>query len=498
MPNYPVIVGVGQFTNHSKSLDDAIEPAEMMAMAARSAAEDSGKGDILSSVDSLQIVNLLTWPYEDAPGLVATRLGISPAHTLYSAVGGDTPQRLINEAAEAIVKGERRAVLIAGSEAMASRNRARAKDLKLDWQRGTPREVVGDGRTGFTEAEARHGAVMPTRVYPLFENALRAHLGQTIDEHQQYVGELCSRFTKVAAKNPYAWFPQERTPEEIITVSQSNRWVSFPYPKLMNAIMAVDQAAAVIVTGSETAKELGIPETQWVYLHGCGQANDKWFVSDRANYHESPGIKATTSRALSMAGLSVDDIDFFDLYSCFPSAVQYGLDALGLRTDEARDLTVTGGLPYFGGAGNNYVMHSVAAAVERLRANPGQKALLTGLGWFSTKHSAGVYSSTPPKGEWKRADPKVDQEAVEAMASPEVTDSPEGAATVETYTVGFGREGGPEIGIVIGRLDSGERFIANTPTDADLLWSMTREEFIGTKGTVNTDATTKQAVFTPV
>lgn len=497
MPNYPVIVGVGQFTNHAKSLEKAIEPAELMAIAVRAAATDSGREDILSSADSLQVVNIVSWPYEDAPALLAGRLGIDPKHTVYTAVGGDTPQRLVNEAAEEIVNGTKRIVVLAGCEVLASRTAARKQGLFLDWPRGTPREMVGDNRMGMNEAEARHGAAAPPRVYPLFENALRAHLGQTIDEHQQYVGELCSRLTKVAATNPYAWFPQARTPEEITTVSPSNRWICFPYPKLMNAIMQVDQAAAVIVTGSDTARELGIPEEKWVYVRGCGQANDKWFVSDRVNYHTSPGIKAATSRALSMAGLAVDDMDFFDLYSCFPSAVQLGLDALGLRTDEPRDISVTGGLPYFGGAGNNYVMHSISATVERLRANRGQNALNTGLGWFATKHSAGVYSTTPPAGKWTRTNPAIDQATVEADASPAVTDAPDGAATVETYTVGFGRDGEPEISIVIGRTAGGERFIANTPADRDLLWSMTRQEFIGAAGNVVTDATTRMAVFTP-
>ena len=189
---------------------------------------------------------------------------------------------------------------------MASRNMARKQGAQLPWPiRGTPENVVGDTRAGFSDVEARHGAVAPVRVYPLFENAIRAHLGQSIEEHQQYVGELCSRFTQVAAKHPNAWFPIARTPDEIKTVGPDNRWIGFPYPKRMNAIMEVNQAAAVLMTGSETAKELGIPEEKWVYVHGCGQANDKWLVSDRVNYHRSPAIKAATSRALSQAGLGV-------------------------------------------------------------------------------------------------------------------------------------------------------------------------------------------------
>ena len=497
MTNYPVVVGVGQFTNRVKSLDEAVEPAEMMARASRNAAEDSGLPDILSKVDSVQVVNLLTWPYPDAPGRVSEILGISPAHKLYTAVGGETPQRLVNEASEAIVQGKVGVALLTGAEAMASRTLARKQDLMLDWPRGNPEHVVGDQRVGFTESEAKHGAMTPVRVYPLFENALRAHLGHGIDEHQRYVGALCERLSAVAASNPYAWFPEAQSAEKITTVTPDNRWIGFPYPKLMNAIMQVDQSASVILTGSETARELGIPEEKWVYVHGCGQANDKWFVSDRVNYHTSPAIKAATGRAMDMAGVRVDDIAIFDLYSCFPSAVQLGLDALGLKTDDPRPLTLTGGLPYFGGPGNNYVMHSISSAVERLRERPEDYALVTGNGWFVTKHSAGVYSCRRPDGEWNRADPKADQDQVKAMDSPPVTDEANGAATVETYTVVFDRDNQPELGIVIGRLSDGTRFVANTPQDTELLTSMTREEFVGRAGRVAHDASSGKNIFEP-
>ena len=207
---------------------------------------------------------------------------------MYSPIGGETPQRLINETAQAIVDGRIRLALLAGVEVMESRRLARKLDEKLPWERGTPQRVDGENRPGFTETEARHGAATPTRVYPLFENAIRAHLGLSVEEHRERLGDLCSRFASVAAGNPYAWFPEARSPEEIATVRPDNRMVGFPYPKLMNAIMEVDQAAAVIMTGSETARELGIPEDRWVYLHGSGDAVEKWFVSDRVNYHSSP------------------------------------------------------------------------------------------------------------------------------------------------------------------------------------------------------------------
>ncbi len=499
--NLPVIVGVGQYTNRSRDLANAREPLEMMEIVARAAQDDAGRRDLLARIDSLQVVNIIAWPYEDTPALLAERLGARPHHRIYTTVGGETPQRIINSTAERIARSETGLALLCGAEVLHSVPRARKAGFRLPWQRrGTPREMVGDPRNGANEVETRHGAVMPSRVYPLFENALRAHLGLSIEEHGRRLGDLCQRLSAVAADNPYAWFQQALTAEQITTGSPDNRMICFPYPKRMNAIIEVDQAAAVIMAGSQTARELGIPEDRWVYLWGCGDADDKWFVSDRVNLHASPAIRTATSRALEMAAISVDEIDFFDLYSCFPSAVQLAMGELRLPFDERRPLTVTGGLPYAGGPGNNYVMHAVATAVARLRQNPDHKALITGLGWFATKHSAAVYSARrPPHEPWQRANPEDDQARLEVMESPPTVERPEGPARVESYTVVFNREGEPEQGIVIGRLGVGgerdARFIANTPADSDLLWSMTRREFVGTSGRVRHDADSGRNLF---
>jgi acetyl-CoA C-acetyltransferase len=498
--NYPVIVGVGQLTNHPATIEDTVEPLEMMATVARAAESDAGVAGLLSKVDSVQVPNVMSWSYSDLPGALAERIGARPTYAIHTTVGGETPQRLINETAQAIDEGRTRVALIAGSEALASRRLARKTREHLPWtERGTPGELVGDSRMAFTETEARHGATLPNRFYPLFENAIRAHLGHTIDEHQAHLGRLCSRLSAVAADNPNAWFPTALSAEEITSIGPDNRWVCFPYPKLMNAMIEIDQSAAVVVMGSETARELCVPEDRWVYLRGCGDAYDSWFVSDRVNYYESPAIRAATQRALGMAGVSVDDIAAFDLYSCFPSAVQMALGALGLSADDPRPLTVTGGLPYAGGPGNNYVTHSISRMVERLRERRGEFGMVTGLGWFVTKHSAGVYSTDPPAGDWQRTDPAIDQATVDAMEGPPAVEEAEGAAVVETYTVAYDREGNPSQGIVIGRLtaDSGARFVANTPDDAALLARMTSEEFVGQAGRVTHDASSQRNVFTP-
>ncbi len=486
--NLPVIVGVGQVTQRPET-ERPREPLALMAEAARLAESDAGSAGLLQSLDSIRVVNVLSWPSKEPAHDLARALAVAPRDLHYTHVGGNTPQWLVNETAEAIHNGELKLALVVGAECVYSARRARTRGIDLGWSpRGTPAPDMGDPRPGTSEAEAKHGASIPTSVYPLFENALRAHYGRTIEDHQRALGELAARFSAVAASNPHAWFQEARSATEIATAGPGNRYIGFPYPKFMNAIMDVDQGAALLLTSVGEARRLGIAEDRWVYLWGCGEATDHWFITERVNYHSSPAIRAATSRALSMAGVAINEVAHIDLYSCFPSAVQIARDTLGIAPEDPRPLTVTGGLPYFGGPGNNYVTHSIAAMAEKLRSDRGSIGIVTGNGWYLTKHSAGVYSSGPPRGDWTRTPPKLDQATVDAQPHPPFTDSPEGEATVETYTVLFDREGAPERGIVIGRLPDGARFIANTPAERRTLESMTKHEMVGVKGRVSAAA----------
>lgn len=492
----PVIIGVGQVTQRPGA-ERPREPLALMADAARAAEADAGAGDLLHALDSLRVINVLSWPSKAPAQDLARALAVAPREQIYTAVGGNAPQWMVNDAAERIHAGEVTLALIAGAEAVYSARRARQQGVDLGWSpRGNPAPDAGDTRPGTTPHEMAHGATLPAQIYPLFENALRARYGRTIEEHQRALGELMAPFSEIAARNPYAWFREPRTAHAIATPAADNRYIGFPYTKRMNAIIDVDQGAAILMTSAGEARRIGVPEDRWVYLHGCGDANDHWYITERVGYHASPAIAAVGARACSMAGVSVDDIAHFDLYSCFPSAVQITRDALGILPDDPRPLTVTGGLPYFGGPGNNYVSHSIAAMVERLRADRGSFGMVTANGWHVTKHSAGIYSTRAPERPWQRTDPRADQAAIDAQPGPPFEESPSGAATVETYTVLFSREGAPERGIVIGRTTAGARFIANTPDDRRLLESMTKREMVGTPGTVaGTDD--GRNVFTP-
>ena len=216
--------------------------------------------------------------------------------------------------------------------------------------------MLGSDRPPLTELEAARGLDRPLRVFPLFENALRAECGESIDEHQARVADLWARFSTVAAANPYAWTRQPRSAQEIRTPGVSNRMVSFPYPKLMNANDRVDQGAALILCSVGAARPAGVPESQWVFPVSGADAHDHWFLSHRHDLRSSPAIAEIGRRAFEMAGIGIDDVAHVDLYSCFPCAVQMAARELGLALDDpSRSLTVTGGLGFAGGPGNNYV-----------------------------------------------------------------------------------------------------------------------------------------------
>ena len=484
----PVLIGAGQLTQRDVEPAAAKEPLAMMTDVAHRADANAGAhARLLEQLDTVAVVNVLSWHYGNAPGLLAERLGARPTRQIYTTVGGNTPQFLINEIAAQIASGRARYALIAGAEAVRTLLRARRAGVELHWTSGGTGSptLLGEAKHGTSDHEVSHGLQLPTTIYPLFENALRAHYGRGLGAHRDRLGELCHGFSAVAAHNPYAWFQQERSAAEITTVTPQNRFIGFPYPKYMNAIMEVDQAAAVLMTSVAGARALGIEPSRWVYLWGAADAQDLWFISDRINYYSSPAIRLAGQRALQMAGLGIEQIAYFDLYSCFPSAVQIGRDMLGVAADDPRPLTVTGGLPYHGGPCNNYTMHAVATMMDKLRAAPGTKGLVTGLGWYVTKHALGIYSAAPPPRPWQREDPSASQAEIDRMPHPTVTTSPQGRGVIETYTVLHDRDGAPIKGLVIGRLENGQRFLANTPDDRAVLEALMTKEGVGRAGTVS-------------
>ncbi|MCS5637900.1 MAG: acetyl-CoA acetyltransferase, partial [Myxococcota bacterium] len=454
------------------------------------AAADSGAGagvaGVLEAADTLGVVGLIGTRSTNPPEGLALELGIAPRRKVMTRVGGEMPLVLVNELASCIAAGQSEVALVLGVNPLASMMKARKTGVDLDWLdrgEGEP-ELMGTTEPGAHPREVQHGLAMPPQIYPLLEHALRGRRGLSLEAHAANLGALMAPFTRVAAANPYSWFPVERSAEELITPTADNRMVGHPYTKYLNAVLYTDQAAGVILASEAAADRLGVPEEKRVRWWGGAQANERaWFVSERPEIGDAPAMRACATRTLDAAGVSIDDVDHMDLYSCFPVAVEMGCEAFGVAEDDPRGLTTTGGLPYHGGPGNNYTLHGLATVAERCRANPGSVGLATGNGWYLTKHSANVWSTRPRPGD---SPPRAD--ASELSVGPEpipVEEAPEGEGRVESYTVIYGRDGQPELGIVLGRLlDGDQRFIANLAGDPAAMEAFAQGDALGRTGRV--------------
>ena len=494
-PRSPVVVGVGQISQRLADPGAGLEPVDLLAAATRRALKDAG-GRALD-VDTIAVAEILSWRYPDPGRFLARKLGIDVRSTVLTTTGGNSPQMLMNRLASEIRAGARDVVIIGGVECMYSRRRARRIEPKawLEWSKPDDdacAEVWGDARPGSTQYEMAHRALAPTQVYPLLETALRHERGETVEEHQRAIGNLWSTFAAVASENPYAWSRTPFTPSEITTPTPDNRLVCFPYTKRMCANLDVDQAAALVLCSYEAATSAGIAADRMVFPRSGADAHDHYFVTERASLGAAPAIGIAGRAALGAAGLDLDDVARFDLYSCFPAAVQLALDSLGLTGPlggDERSLTQTGGLAFGGGPGNNYVTHSIAAMVDACRADPGSTGLVTALGWYATKHSVGLYSTDPGVHGWEPVDPIATQAGVDALPRREPAGVHDGTGTVEATSVAFDRDGTPTIGIVSVLADDGRRALANS-TDTDTLLSMCSEAWEGRRVALRADGDT--------
>lgn len=486
----PVLIGVGQVTDRPDDPRTGLEPLALMETAARRAAEDAGLGSF-DAVDTVAVVTNVFHDYGDPARLLAERLPCPAPRRLTTTWGGNTPQSLVSHLCDEIAAGRAELALVAGGEAFQTMRALGKAAVPSPWTEpvdGGPR--WGDLRQGTSDLESRHGLREATVTYALVENAFRAARGQSLAAQQAELGAFGERCARVAAANPYAWFRDAKDAATLTTVTPSNRMVAFPYPKYLNAIMDVNQGAALLLASEHAARRLGVPQARWVYPWAGVDVTELWYLSERVDYATLPGLGRAGAALSDALALPLDVVSHLDLYGCFPIAPRLVASALGLDPATTRPLTLTGALPWFGGPGNNYVTHAIAAAVERLRAAPGTTALVHGLGWNFTKHALAVYGTTPPEHGWRRAGGDALQAAVDAQPHPALAPDASGPAAIETYTVVHGRDGDPERGVVIARLEDGRRCVAVLPRERAVLEDVERAEAVGRRGRVQTDAGT--------
>jgi acetyl-CoA C-acetyltransferase len=504
-PRTPVIVGVGQFTER---IDDAeyrgMSAVELATEATRAALADTGADEasvaraieVFAGLRQFEICTPFARPplgcSDNYLRSVAGRVGADPVRAVLEPIGGNGPQKLVTEFAGAIAAGDVEVVLIVGSEPGSTAKYFSDRDQKPDFTEhvGGQLEDRGYGFEQYmSEYTAKHGLTGAPVQYGLLDNARRAWLRAGVGDYRRQMAELFAPFSKVAAKNPFSSSPVERSVEEIETVTDENRMICDPYPRLLVARDTVNQGAAAVLMSVDAARRLGVPEEKWVYLRGHADQTEQDLL-DRVDLHVSHSAKQAVAEALRVAGIGMDEVATFDLYSCFPFPVFAVRDEFGLAEDD-RDLTLTGGLPYFGGPGNSYSLHGIAETVAEMRDKPGAFGLVGANGGVMSKYSVGVYSTEP--ADWAPDRGKALQADIAALPTVAVTRDANGTGVVETYSV---RYDWPETtGVIIGRLDAdGSRFMALS-TDDRLVALMTDGDPLGAKIAVTSEGDVNRAAL---
>ena len=456
----PVIVGIGEITDRPSEIADGLEPLTLLIEALKRAEADSGTA-LLSEIDSLDVVNFLSWRYRDPEKLLSSRLGIHPKHAYYGPVGGESPIRYLHQAAQRIARGECSVAAICGAEAQSTATRAERAGIALPW---TPfAHDVEEPKRGaaFQKPMAvKLGVFRPVSVYPFYEAAASVRWGQTPREAMAESGALWSAYSQAASENPNAWIKRRFTPEEITKPSRDNRLIAWPYTKLMVANPTVNMGGALLMTSLARARAAGIAEQKLVHVTGGASAEEPRDYLERDQFIESHAQNAVLEAVTDLAGGKPAAFDAIELYSCFPCVPKMARRTLGLGTNVMP--TVTGGLTFFGAPLNTYMTHAACAMVRKLRdgANVG---LLYGQGGFVTKHHALVLSRHAP------SEPLAQETSVQHKADrrrgpvPAFVTEAMGPATIESFTAIYSRDNAVEHGVVMLRTSDNSRALARVP-----------------------------------
>ena len=475
----PVIVGAAQYTQR-KGTFQPLDPLHLIAKTSQMALDDAECKGLKDIIDTLYIMNIRTLTYRDISSNLCEILEMNPSQKYYLHIGGHLPQMIVNKVSREIALGEIQAALITGGEAYYSSYLGKKRTIVLNWPRGRkPKNFFGKIPLDASSFEHKYGLLIPVRIYSLLETALRATLDRSIDEHNRIMGKNLESFSNIASKNPHSWAQKACKAEEITTSTLENRYVCLPYTKQMISNFYVDQSAALIMTSTENAEKLGIDQEKWVYPMGGADLKNIQYISQRPQLHNSPAIRECSRLALKQAGLKLNDINKFDIYSCFPCMIEIAKNEIGISQDDPRDLTITGGLPFFGGPFSVYSLHAIVTAVGLIRKDHSLKIMITANGGYNTKYSIGIYNKNGSSNSWVDNDAAVIQRSILEGALPAPIEEANGRLTIEAYTLIYDRTDKPIQGIILGHLDDGRRTLAQIDAKPEEFLKMAQKELVG-------------------
>jgi acetyl-CoA C-acetyltransferase len=481
-PNTPVIVGVGFFQERKDDPLECLEPYQLMVQAVRNAAQDAGSSSLLAQIDSISVMHG-SWDYPNPGKLIADTLGCPSAKSILAELGV-LQLMLLSDLCQAIIAGEQQIGVLTGGEARYRELRAKITQQPISNTQqpaDTPApDLHHQSSDPFcSEVEAKCQIYSPVEYFAIIESALRYHEGLGIEEHRDKIATLYSEFSEIAARNPHAWRQEPMSAEEIRNPSEKNPMIAVPYTKNHSSRWNVNQAVAIIVCAAGKAKELGLDQARWIYPISASQSRQVFALAEQRDLHSKPGTVMSGKRAYALAGISPEEVNAADLYSCFPSSVRSF--ALDLQLQEGCPLSVTGSMAFAGGPLNHSSFDGVARMVEVLRTGEEMAACERRIGLVSIlsgifgKQACALFSNVPNSNGYGFGD--VTDAVAEEVAPVALNGDYVGKATIAGYTVVYDKEDASHAFAYCDAPD-GERTVVRT-NEEELLARMIQEEFCG-------------------
>ncbi|MDG1202827.1 MAG: acetyl-CoA acetyltransferase, partial [SAR86 cluster bacterium] len=193
----------------------------------------------------------------------------------------------------------------------------------------------------------------------------------------------------------------------------------------------------------------------------------------RPNLTKPIGLELAAEYILKICNQNNIKPNAFELYSCFPVAVQMFAEALFLKDNE--NLTVTGGMPFAGGPLNSYMIHSTIKMLTIIRNNPSTVGLVTGVSGMMTKQSFALWANDPLIN-FSSKDVTKDAEAIEKPVA--ISKLSKGSGIIIGYTVLPKNHKAEEKAVMyIEDINRNRKVLISY--DKDILNKMREEEWVG-------------------
>jgi acetyl-CoA C-acetyltransferase len=473
MHNRPVVVGIGsiQQKGNFKDLDEALV---LMEQATQKAIEDSTNKDVTKYIDEISVPKGF-WKYRDPARWIAERNNIEKVKTSITKIGV-LQQNLLNTACNKIVNGEISASLIIGGESRYKILRSKIENQKyIETELNiNPDNYIKASEDLTLREEEKELGSMAVGYYAILESALRASLKKDLNGHNDDIAHMYSNFSKIAANNIDGWNEQPIDASLIKYQSKKNPLQAFPYNKYHCASWNVNQSCAMIICSETVADKLNIPIKKRVYPLASSETNHMIATLQRPNLIEPIGMKLAADFILDICKKHKLEIDDYDLYSCFPVAIQMFAISLGLKIDN--QMTITGGMPFAGGPLNSYVLHSTVKLISKIRERKKGLGIITGVSGMMTKQSYALWSKNPDI-DFIHKDFTDDAKNIEKPV--EISTDTMGEGEIIGYTII--KKNTHSKAIMYLNISGGKKRKLITSSDESIIRSMEEKEWVGKK-----------------